>query len=85
MMFKIESYWFDPMENRNADGWGTHSFCDNEREAQNFCNHPNHFWAVELSPWPLKYASHRSDGKVAMFRYSAIKSLCDTEEFKEMK
>ncbi len=75
MFYLIEKYWYDPMENRNYDGWKPYAISNDVVKVSDWCRNENHFIPVSESEWPLKHSSHKKNDKVALYRYTQIKKL----------
>ena len=63
-IFLIEKGWIDPMENKNASGYKTHSYVKSEKEAIDFCE-KNGYWTGD-DCWDIRLTPN---DKMYKFRY----------------
>jgi hypothetical protein len=69
-IFLIEKGWIDPMENKNATGYKTHSYVKSEKEAIDFCE-KNGYWTGD-DCWEIRLSSN---DKMYKYRYTEVKIL----------
>lgn len=69
-IFLIEKGWIDPMENKNATGYKTHSYVKSEKEAIDFCK-KNGYWTGD-DCWEIRLSSN---DKMYKYRYKEVELL----------
>jgi len=72
-IYIIERYWFDTMENRNADGWKPIGIVTSKEEADRIVELKK--YEVKKHPWPLKFAVAEGEEYVPAFRYKDVALL----------
>ena len=69
-IYLIEKGWIDPLENREAIGYETHSYVESEEEAIKFCE-KHGYWTGD-DCWEIRL---RSDDKMYKYRYKEVELL----------
>ena len=69
-IFLIEKGWIDPMENKNATGYKTHSYVKSEKEAIDFCE-KNGYWTGD-DCWEISFTPNN---QMAKYRYIEVEPL----------
>lgn len=73
VMYLIERYWFDPMKNRNADGWEAIGVVRDTEEAKRIVALKQ--YEVAENKWPLRYAVGEGELYAPAFRYKPFTEL----------